>query len=100
MPMDILLYILLKPRRYTLYSVDCIDTKQPKTGNGSIGSLIIVRDFQKSLNISLVLYSQCNQVKHPVNFKGNDTRNRGLTKQPRYVSQASCPCRQLLPSLS
>lgn len=47
-------------------------------GNGSIGSLIIARDFQKSLNISLVLYSQCNQVKHPVNFKENDIRNIGL----------------------
>lgn len=94
--MDILLDSLLKPRHYTLYSVDCINTKQPKTGNGSIGSLIIVRDFQKSLNISLVLYSQCNQVKHPIKFKGNDIRNVGLKKQPRYVSQASYHCRRLL----
>lgn len=76
--MDILLDSLLKPRHDTLYLVDCIDTKQPKMGNGSIGSLIIARDFQKSLNISLVLYSQCNQVKHPVNFKENDIRNIGL----------------------
>lgn len=65
-------------------------------GNGSIGSLIIARDFQKSLNISLVLYSQCNQVKHPINFKENDIRNIGLKKQPSYVSQASYHCRQLL----
>lgn len=47
-------------------------------GNGSIGSLIFVRDFQKSLNISLVLYSQCNQFKHPINFKENTIRNVGL----------------------
>lgn len=65
-------------------------------GNGSIGSLIIARDFQKSLNVSLVLYSQCNQVKQPIKFKGNDIRNVGLKKQPRYVSQASYHCRHLL----
>lgn len=76
--MDILLDSLLKPSHHTLYSVDCIITKQPKMGNGSIGSLIILRDFQKSLNISLVLYSQCNQIKHPINFKENTIRNVGL----------------------
>lgn len=94
--MDILLDSLLKPSHYTLYSVDCINTKQPKMGNGSIGSLIIARDFQKSLNISLVLYSQCNQFKHPINFKENTVRNVGLKKQHRYVSQASYHCRQLV----
>lgn len=65
-------------------------------GNGSIGSQIIVRDFQKSLNINLVLYSQCNQFKHLINFKENTIRNVGLKKQRRYVSQASYHCRQLL----
>lgn len=94
--MDILLNSLLKPSHHILYSVYCINIKQPKMGNGSIGSLIIVRDFQKSLNISLVLYSQCNQFKHPVNFKDNTIRNVGLKKQHRYVSQASYHCRQLL----
>lgn len=94
--MDILLDSLLNPSHHTLYSVDCISTKQPKMGNGSIGSQIIVRDFQKSLNISLVLYSQCNQFQHPNNFKENSIRNVGLKRECRYVSQASYHCRQLL----